>query len=94
VLVVTRHRIPAESAAEFERTAAYALEALAARPGHRGGWSGPALDDATLWTVVSLWATIGDARRALSSVDTRAALMPLMASALDEPSVFDVVVPR
>jgi hypothetical protein len=39
---------------------------------------------------VTVWASIGAARRALASADTRAALFPLMASALDEPSVFDV----
>jgi heme-degrading monooxygenase HmoA len=92
VLVVTRHRVRAEEAAGFEQAAAAALSALATRPGHRGGWAGPALDDPTLWTVVSLWASIGDARRALAAADTRAALVPLMASALDEPSVFDVTV--
>jgi hypothetical protein len=41
---------------------------------------------------VTLWASVGDARRALASADVRAALMPVMASALDEPSVFDVTV--
>jgi hypothetical protein len=68
------------------------LAALATRPGHRDGWAGPALDDPTLWTVVTRWASIGDARRALASTDTRAALLPLMTSALDEPSVFDITV--
>ena len=93
MLVVTRHRVPERESEEFERAAAAALAALAERPGHRHGWAGPALDDPELWTVVSVWASIGAARRALASVETRMALMPLMASALDEPSVFDVRVP-
>ena len=92
MLVVTRHRVPVDAASDFERTASYALAALASRPGHRDGWAGPALDDPTLWTVVSVWASVGDARRALAAVTTRAALMPLMTSAFDEPSVFDVAV--
>jgi quinol monooxygenase YgiN len=93
VLFVTRHRVDVADAASFADAAQLALDALAARPGYLSGQLARCLDDAELWVLTSTWANVGAGRRAMSSVETRTALMPVMLSALDEPSAFDLVVP-
>ncbi|RKS73915.1 antibiotic biosynthesis monooxygenase [Motilibacter peucedani] len=94
MLFVTRHRVPVSEAAAFADAAQVAVDALAARPGFVSAQVGRCLDDAELWVLTSTWATIGAGRRAMSSGETRVALMPVMVSALDEPSAFDIAVPR
>ena len=94
MLFVTRHRVPVADAAAFADAAQAALDALADRPGYLSGQAARCLDDAELWVLTSNWASVGAGRRAMGSVDTRMALMPVMLSAIDEPSAFDVVSPR
>jgi hypothetical protein len=92
VLVVTRYVVPVEESAEFRGLAEVALAALAARPGCTGGRVGRAADDATLWTLTTTWASVGDYRRALSAHDVKVRAVPLMSRAVDEPSAFEDLV--
>jgi hypothetical protein len=50
-----------------------------------------ALDDPSVWVLVSEWADVGSYRRALSSYDVKMASGVLMGAALNEPSAYDVV---
>jgi len=62
---------------------------LQARPGFEAATVGRATDDETLWVLVTAWADVGSFRRALSSFDVKVGAVPLLASALDEPTAFE-----
>ncbi len=89
MLVVTRYTVPADEAVEFRRLAGAALEALTARPGCTSGRVGRSVDDPTLWTLSTSWASVGSYRRALSSYEVKLHAVPLMYRALDEPTAFE-----
>jgi hypothetical protein len=91
VLSVTRHRVPVERAEGFRADAQAALDLLRQRPGFISGVMGRATDDATLWLVSTTWADVGSFRRALSSYEVKIGAVPLLASALDEPSAFEML---
>ena len=50
-----------------------------------------ASDDATLWTVVSRWDSVGSYRKALSSYDVKLNAVPFLSRAIDEPTAFEVL---
>jgi quinol monooxygenase YgiN len=52
---------------------------------------GRAVDDPTLWSLVSEWADLGSYRRALSGYAVKVAFGPIQRWILDEPSVFQTV---
>jgi quinol monooxygenase YgiN len=92
MLVVARLRPAAmPDHATFRDQVAAAVVALAARPGHVNSRLARALDDPTLWVLVSEWDNVGSYRRALSSYDVRMATAALMGAVLDEPSAFEEV---
>jgi heme oxygenase (mycobilin-producing) len=88
VLVVTRHR--PDDPEQFEATASHALSVLASRPGCEYVELLSALDEAGLYLIVSRWQDVGSYRRALSSFEVKMSVVPLLASAADEPSAFGV----
>jgi heme oxygenase (mycobilin-producing) len=93
VLVVNRFVVAADegSVAAFTGRAGVAIEALAARPGYRGGQLGRAYDDPTRWNLVTEWESVGAYRRALGAFEVRVNATPLLAESLDEPSAFEVL---
>jgi hypothetical protein len=93
VLVVNRFVVAPdeESVGAFTGRAAAAIEALAARPGYRGGQLGRAYDDPTRWSLVTEWESVGAYRRALGAFDVKVNATPLLAESLDEPSAFEVL---
>jgi len=91
VIVATRHRVPDGDGPGFRAAAADALAVLAARPGFLDGWVGRAVDDAGLWTVVTTWRDIGSYRRALNGYESKMTVVPLLSTAVDEPSAFEVL---
>ena len=91
MIVATRHRVPDGDGPGFRAAAADALAVLAARPGFLDGWVGRAVDDAGLWTVVTTWRDIGSYRRALNGYESKMTVVPLLSTAVDEPSAFEVL---
>lgn len=91
MLVVNRFVISDGEAAEFEQRAAAALEVLAVRPGYVRGELCRAYDDATYWTLLTEWESVGSYRRALGGFDVKMHATPLLAQSLDEPSAFEVL---
>lgn len=91
MLVVTRARVPQDSAAAFRTAADDLLGLLAGLPGFRRGHLGRAADDPELWLVASEWEGVGAYRRALSSYDVKMAAPAVMAFAEPEPSAFEVL---
>ena len=94
MLVVTRLRTPSPdpaAEAELRRGLLFALEILAAKPGHISGEVGRNVDDPTLWVLATRWENVGSYRRALGSYESKMHIQPLMVHALDEPSAYEVV---
>lgn len=91
MLVVTRYRVSTEDAISFRDRARAALQALAGRKGWVAGHVGRAVDDPTLWVITSEWHDVGSYRRALSSYDVKVEAMPLLSTAIDEPTAFEVL---
>ena len=96
MLVVARLRSPEVHGAdggeaEFLAGVRDALTAFAARPGHLASRLCRALDDPTLWVLVSEWQNVGSYRRALSSYDVRMASGRLMGAVINEPTAYEDV---
>ncbi|MDQ3415679.1 MAG: antibiotic biosynthesis monooxygenase [Actinomycetota bacterium] len=91
MLVVTRHRVPPADTDAFVTGAQAAIAALAARPGWVEGTLGRNVDDPDLWVLSTRWADVGSYRRALSAYEVKVAAVPLLSTALDEPSAYEVV---
>ena len=85
---------PEDTLADFVANANRLQAALATRPGHLRTSFAQALDDTTRWVLVSEWVGVGPWRRALSNYDVRIEVMPMMALAEDEPSVYETVAPE
>lgn len=89
MLVVTRHRV--SDPERFLSEAAAALAALAERPGCESAEAVRAIDDAETFLLVTRWADVGSYRRALSSFEVKLNAVPVLASAVDEPSAFETI---
>ncbi len=90
MLVVTRHR-PAEGAA-FVSAARSALATLRAQPGCESAELVRDIDDGDTYLLVTRWQGVGSYRRALSSFDVKVAAVPVLASAIDDASAFEVLI--
>jgi quinol monooxygenase YgiN len=90
VLVVARLR-PPDDEATFRAEVRAVIAAFGARPGHVSTRLAQALDDPTMWVLVSEWVNVGSYRRALSSYDVRMAGGVLMGSVLPEPTAYRIV---
>lgn len=88
---MTRYRIPPSAAADFLAQARVAVESLSKRPGFVRANIGRATDDAQLWVIASQWADVGSYRRALNAFDVRMNAVPLLATAIDEPTAFELI---
>lgn len=92
MLSVTRHRVPPQTSEAFLADAEAALALLRERPGFVSGTIGRATDDPGLWVVATSWRDVGSFRRALSSYEVKTGAVPLLASAIDEPTAFERLV--
>jgi quinol monooxygenase YgiN len=93
VLVLTRFRVPPESAAQFRADLAAALQVLEQQPGFGEGVVGRNVDDPTLWVLETRWEGPGAYRRALSAYDVKMHAWELLGRALEEPTAYEVVRP-
>ena len=86
-----RFRLPESAAGKFLDDAQAALRALAERPGYVDGVIGRSTDDPTLWLMTLRWESVGAYRRALSAYDVKIAAVPLLSTAIDEPTAYEVL---
>jgi len=89
--VVTRHRVAAAQSAEFLGQARSALALLGGRPGFIDATIARAIDDPDLIVLTTRWVDVGSYRRALSPYDVKMGAVPLLSTALDEPTAFEVL---
>lgn len=92
MLVVVRFRPDGgePASADFLSGARDLLGVLAGRAGWRSGRIGRAVDDGSLWVLVTEWDSVGAYRRAITSAEVRTAV-PLLNKAVDEPTAFEVL---
>jgi quinol monooxygenase YgiN len=91
VIVVNRFRVEDGEAAVFRERVHAALETLASTRGYVEGHVGRNVDEPSLWLLTTTWADVGSYRRALSSYDVKVGSVPLLSTAIDEPSAYEVV---
>lgn len=66
---------------------------LGAQPGYVDGTFGRNVDEPEMWVLTTRWENVGAYRRALSSYAVKVGAVPLLSSAIDEPSAYEVVEP-
>ena len=91
LLVQSRFRVPSDRGAWFAQMRT-ALSVLAESTGFQRGWIAQATDEGDLATVTTVWEGIGAYRKALSRFEVKAQVIPLLSTAIDEPSAFEAVV--
>jgi heme-degrading monooxygenase HmoA len=87
MMVVTEHR----GGDEFLGLACSLLEALGGAEGFLDGKVGRSPDDPQVWTIVTSWRDVGSMRRGFGSFDAKVAAAPVMVSAVDRVSAFEVM---
>ena len=88
MIVVTEHR----AGEEFLPLARALLEALAAADGFEQGQVGRSPDEPDVWLLVTRWRDVGSMRRGFGTFDAKVAAAPVMHSAVDRVSAFEVLV--
>lgn len=91
VLVVSRYRVNSDRPAWLAQMRE-ALGVLGESVGFVRGQIAQATDDADLMVVSTSWENIGAYRRALSRYEVKLHAVPLLSTAIDEPSAFESVV--
>jgi quinol monooxygenase YgiN len=89
MIAIARFRVPTAQASEFRAQVERALAAFSERDGFISGDFGQNLDENDLWTLVTHWVNVGSYRRALSSTVIKMEVVPLLATAIDEPGAYD-----
>ncbi|MFY9914031.1 MAG: antibiotic biosynthesis monooxygenase family protein [Nocardioidaceae bacterium] len=92
MLVISRFRYDDDLADRATSELETCLEALGRQAGFVDGSVGRAMDDPTLWVLTTSWRDVGSYRRALSSYEIKATVVPLLSNAVDEPSAYEVIV--
>jgi hypothetical protein len=91
MLVVSRFRYPDDTVDRPIGELRSCVTHFSRFAGFVSGSVGRALDDPTLWLLTTTWQDVGSYRRALSSYEVKAEVVPVLANALDEPSAFEVL---
>ena len=85
MIAIARFRVPTGQAQDFRAQLERALQVFSEREGFTHGDFGQNLDENELWTLVTHWKNVGSYRRALSSTAIKMEVVPLLATAIDEP---------
>ena len=89
MIAIARFTVPAARASDFESEIERALAVFSERDGFLSGDFGQNLDERELWTLVTHWKNVGSYRRALSSTAVKMEVVPLLATAIDEPGAYE-----
>ncbi|MDN5726110.1 MAG: antibiotic biosynthesis monooxygenase [Propionibacteriales bacterium] len=89
MIVLTRFRVPVQEAPAFLAKAEAAVEVLNTRVGLLSVDLARNLDEPELWTLTTRWVDVGSYRRALSSMESKMVVVPMLSMAIDEPSAYE-----
>ena len=89
MLVLTRFRVPAAEDPSFVERAQAAIAVLRQRAGLLSLDLGRNLDEPDLWTITTRWVDVGSYRRALSGIESKSVVVPLLSLAVDEPTAYE-----
>nr|WP_294697225.1 antibiotic biosynthesis monooxygenase [uncultured Friedmanniella sp.] len=89
MIVLSRFQVGAAEEATFVAQAQAAIAVLRARDGLLSLDFGRNLDEPDLWTITTRWADVGSYRRALSGIESKSVVVPLLSLAVDEPSAYE-----
>lgn len=89
--MISRYRIAPADREQFVSDAERAIDVLAAQHGFLSASIGQSTDESGLLLIRSEWVGVGAYRRALSSYDVKVSAVPLLSTAVDESSAFEVV---
>lgn len=87
--MLSRFQVPAAEEALFVDRAQAAAGVLRQREGLLSLDFGRNLDEPELWTLTTRWADVGSYRRALSGIESKSVVVPLLSLAVDEPSAYE-----
>lgn len=87
--VVTIHR--PEAPEDFLVAVGELFNVLRRLPGFLQGELARSPDDPQVWLLTSRWLDVGSMRRGMGSFEAKIALAPVMATAADQVSVFEVM---
>jgi quinol monooxygenase YgiN len=88
MIVVTEHR----AGDDFLAPAHDLLEVLAAADGFIAGQVGRSPDEPDVWIISTRWRDVGSMRRGFGSFDAKVAAAPVMLTAADRVSAYEVLV--
>ena len=89
MIVLTRFRIDETATESFRQRAEAAIDLFRTKPGLLSLDFGRNLDEPELWTLTTRWADVGSYRRALSGMESKMVLVPMLSEAIDEPTAYD-----
>ena len=89
MIVLSRFRVGPEDEAAFLPQAEAAIAVLRRRDGLLSLDFGRNLDEPDLWTITTRWVDVGSYRRALSGIESKSVVVPLLSLALDEPTAYE-----
>jgi len=89
LLVVTRFRVT--DRAMFAEQARTALRVLSESAGFIDGAIGQSTDETDLLVISTRWESVGRYRKALSRYEVKVDVVPLLSTAIDESSAFELV---
>jgi hypothetical protein len=89
MIVVTRFEVPEQETDAFVAQAETAIAVLRRRDGLRSLDFARNLDEPDLWTITARWDDVGSYRRALSGIESRSVVVPLLSRAIDEPTAYE-----
>lgn len=89
MIVLSRFEVPESDAELFVAQAEAAIAVLRRRDGLRSLDFGRNLDEPRLWTITTRWDDVGSYRRALSGIESKSVVVPLLSRAVDEPTAYE-----
>ena len=89
MIVLSRFRVPTDVEADFVERAEAAIAVLRRREGLLSLDFGRNVDERELWTITTRWVDVGSYRRALSGIESKSVVVPLLSLAVDEPSAYE-----
>ena len=88
MIAIARFEVPLAQAGQFRAQIERAQQVFSERDGYISGGFGQNLENNQIWSLVTIWQNVGSYRRALSALPVKMEVVPLLATAIDEPGAY------